>query len=146
MSVSRCIEGFIWTYAWIHLHMPVCDMRRSLLLDHLDFTAAGTAHRYKTIELQISRRLQARQADPDECPCRGGRRISRYPRPTIWPPEPRAHTLSPRNGGRKIHIRSRRHRFMVRRPTLAKHTAAPVRSEKHNKSQDTRRPHPGSSP
>ena len=26
MSVSRCIEGFIWTYAWMHLHMPVCDI------------------------------------------------------------------------------------------------------------------------
>ena len=26
MSVYRCIEGFIWTYAGMRLHMPVCDI------------------------------------------------------------------------------------------------------------------------
>ena len=26
MSIYRCIEGFIWTYVPIRLHMPVCDI------------------------------------------------------------------------------------------------------------------------
>ena len=26
ISIYRCIEGFIWTYVPIRLHMPVCDV------------------------------------------------------------------------------------------------------------------------
>ena len=43
-GVSKALYGHMLGSIYT---MPVCDMRRSLLLDHLDVTAAGTAHRYK---------------------------------------------------------------------------------------------------
>ena len=41
MSVSRCIEGFIWSYARMHLYMPVCDIVYiyDLLIKFRRFTA-----------------------------------------------------------------------------------------------------------